>query len=340
MSWIDRTIGRIGCTAGTQGAVLCFHGIDSAPSDGTVPSMHVSSEHLESIVTGLLELGEFVPLSDLLARHLTGRSTAGLLAITADDAYVSWLEVEAMVVRLRLPITLFAVGNGIRTGEAFWWDRIDTLSVSIPPERWTQFEMECGVPSAYRFGPLASIGRARPIRQWLLAEHAGRWPAELEEPLARLEAWGQITTSQRPMTEAELRGFLARTGSEVGIHTMSHAALTGLSDQEVLGEIGDGAAALRDRFQEFVPYLAIPYGLFEPRTLSLALQAGARAALTLQGRPLHRRYSAEGGVPRICVMSGEGPGRLALKASRGEAVVNRLRGRSTGSYPDLPSAAS
>jgi peptidoglycan/xylan/chitin deacetylase (PgdA/CDA1 family) len=175
------------------------------------------------------------------------------------------------------------------------------------------------------------------LRQWVLAEHAGRWPEALEEPLARLEDEVGFRTPQRAMTETELAGFVARTGAHVGVHTRSHAALPFLHDQEVVREIRDGYEALRERFPDTLPFLAIPFGLFDARTLRLAAEAGMRVSLTLPGCPLDRRYSAEAGVPRLSVVRQHTPGRLTLKASRVAWLLDRVRGQVAPAYPLLPS---
>jgi peptidoglycan/xylan/chitin deacetylase (PgdA/CDA1 family) len=171
----------------------------------------------------------------------------------------------------------------------------------------------------------------------VLAEHAGRWPADLEEPLERLEDELGLRTAQRSMTEPEFAGFVARTGAQVGVHTVSHAALPFLPDHEVIAEIRGGYEALRARFQDALPYLAIPFGLFDARTLRLASEAGMTVSLTLAGCPLDRPFATDGGMPRLCVVREHAPRMLALKTSRVAALLGRVRGRTPPPYPVLPS---
>ncbi len=287
MPLMDRLAAAVGRVVGTRGAVLCFHGID-ADATPSRSSMHVPLGLLEAIVDTLEGLGTIVPLRDLVGRHIAGRSTKGMLAVTADDGYASWLAAEPFLKRHGMPLTIFAVSDALDTGRRFWWDRLEDSASRAYSERWQRFEDECELPTAYRLGQPAAEGPVRPLRQWVLAEHAGRWPRTLEEPLMRLENELGSRTDQRAMTEQELAGFLARTGADVGVHTVSHAALPFLPDQELVAEIRQADEALRERFRDALPYLALPFGLFDARTLRLAADAGMTVSLTLPGCPLDR----------------------------------------------------
>lgn len=301
--------------------------------------MHVPLEQFQAIVGAVAQLGRLVPLHEVVARYLSGRSTAGLVALTADDAYASWLAAESFLMRQGIPLTIFAVGNALSTGPRFWWDRIDESASWTHPERWRRFEDECGLPEPFRLGQPANEGLVRPLRQWVLAEHAGRWPAALEDSLANLERELGRRTPQRAMTESELSGFLTRSGAQVGVHTVSHAALPFLPDHEVIMEVRQGHEELRTRFPDALPYLAIPFGLFDARTLRLSAEAGMTVSLTLEGR-LDRPFAAEIGMPRLCVVREHGPGMLTLKTSGVAQLIGRFRRGPKSPYPVLPSAAT
>ena len=335
--WVDRLATALARAAGARrGAILCFHGLDAdeAPSRS---SMHVPLALLEATVAAVQTLGAIVPLPDLLTRHGAGRDTAGLIAITADDAYASLLAAEPFLKRSGVPLTVFAVSDALAVGRTFWWDRVDDVFPLVPSERWRRFEEECGLPDSFRRGQPVNEGPVRPLRQWVLAEHAGRWPKALEEPMARLEHEVGQRTVQRSMTEQELVGFVTRTGAQVGVHTVSHRVLPLLADDDLRGEIARCYEDLRACVRDTLPYLAIPFGLFDRRTLRLAEEAGMRASLTLAGASVTQRPAPALGVPRFCVVREYTPGAVALKVSGVAAVVDRLRGRSASPYPSLPS---
>jgi peptidoglycan/xylan/chitin deacetylase (PgdA/CDA1 family) len=301
--------------------------------------MHLSLSQLDATLEIAGHFAELVPLEDLVERHLEGRSTARMIALTADDAYVSWLDAEPLLKRHQAPITMFAVASALTSGSSFWWDRLDHAAVRVREARWRSFEDECGLPEAFRIGHSANSERTRPLRQWILSEHVGRWPQHLEDPLRRLEQETDSRTRQRPMRGDELAGFSSRASAGIGVHTRSHAALPFLADDEVVAEIQQGYGALREQFSNARSYLAIPFGLFTPTTLELARRAGMTAMLTLAGSPLVAGSSSPDTIPRLCMVREQSPGKTALKASRLGALLNRMRNREP-EFPVLPSAAS
>jgi peptidoglycan/xylan/chitin deacetylase (PgdA/CDA1 family) len=302
--------------------------------------LHIPLHLLEAAVEIASAVGTIVPLREFVPRHLEGRGTAGLVALTADDAYASLQLAEPFLRRRTVPMTVFAVSEALAYGQVFWWDRLEDLFPHASSERWRCFEDECGLPETYRLGQPTDEGPLRPMRQWLLAAHAGRWPTEVEEALARLEVELGRRTAQRSMTDVELAAFVDRTGAEVGIHTISHPVLPLLSDREVVREIACCHEALRARFPEVLPYLAIPFGLFDARTLRLAIEAGVTSSLTLAGTQLRPEYEPTLGLPRICLMREYSVNVLALKLSGVAELLNLLRGRKTSPYPLLPSATT
>jgi len=262
-----------------------------------------------------------------------------MVALTADDAYASWLSAEPILLRRKTPLTLFTVADALGPGASFWWDRLDHAVIRTSAHRWRVFEQECGLPEAFRSGHSASLDRTRAMRQWILADHAGRLSPRLEAALQRLEEDTESRTPQRPMREDELAGFVSRTGAGIGVHTRSHAALPFLTDREVMAEIQEGYAMLLERFSGTRPYLAIPFGLFTPATLDLSRRVGMTAMLTLAGSPLSGRTSSPDTIPRLCLVREQSPEKTALKASRVGGLLTRIRNREP-EFPVLPSASS
>jgi peptidoglycan/xylan/chitin deacetylase (PgdA/CDA1 family) len=316
-----------------------MHGITSPALPGQSVA-HLPLPRLEALLAAARDVGQLVPLQDLVDRHLAGRSTAGLVALTADDAYAS-LVVEAadLVRREAIPITVFAVTEAAAAGAPYWWDRIDDLFDRIPPERWRTFEDACGLPAQYRMGQPAGFGPLRPLRQWLLAVHRGRWPQALEPLLRDLEVEAETRTSQRSMTFEELARFAALPSVDIGVHTASHPVLPLLPDDELTREIAHGYEMLRERFRDVVPILAVPFGLFDDRTLTLARRAGMATSLTLAATTLRRHHGGDD-LPRFCLSRDDRPTKLRVRLT-GLLDPGRWSWRRAGPrYPALPSATT
>src|SRR6266850_2036139 len=86
----DRFLARATAAAGKRGAILCFHGLTRAAEPPG--SIHVATAEFRTLLDTFAATHRFLPLSELLGRHLDGRSTRGLLAVTFDDAYASVAE--------------------------------------------------------------------------------------------------------------------------------------------------------------------------------------------------------------------------------------------------------
>src|SRR5690554_1139257 len=97
MRGLPLTFGRIlARLIGTRGAVLCLHGI-AAREDRRPDSMHLPLEQLAELVRLLRNVGRLVALDEFIERANQRGRTHGLIALTADDAYASWLEAETLI---------------------------------------------------------------------------------------------------------------------------------------------------------------------------------------------------------------------------------------------------
>jgi peptidoglycan/xylan/chitin deacetylase (PgdA/CDA1 family) len=321
------------------GAILSFHSI-TTPSLPAAGDAHVSLETFTSFIRYLRCLGEIVSLRDFVRRREQGRDTSGLIAITLDDAYAALTtEFLAVIVAEAVPVTIFPVSDATRDGEAFWWDRIDDVYPRVAPDRWAAFEKACGLPDGYRSGQPAEFGPLRPLRQWVLASCAGRWPARLEPALRAVERDAGYRTVQRSMTSDELCSLAELPGVDIGVHTMSHPVLPLLSDADLEREIAGGYAALKRWCPDVVPILAVPFGLYDARVIRAARAAGMATSLTLSGDIGHCASDRDA-LPRFCITRTDTCTKLALRLS---GLPRRLRSRSRharADYPALPSPTS
>jgi peptidoglycan/xylan/chitin deacetylase (PgdA/CDA1 family) len=320
----------------TGGAILCFHSITGSGSDEHGDA-HLTLDDFASCVRIARRWGEFVPLSELIARHLQGKSTSGLVAATFDDGYAALQgEFARFIEREGIPIAVFVVTDPATTGKVYWWDRVDNLFPRVAAERWRAFEDVCGVSETYRAGQPRAYGPLRPLRQWILATYAGRWPRHLEDELERLEEEIGYRTRQRAMTFAELTRFAEMPGVEIGVHTVSHPVLPLLRDSDLQREILESYNAIRDCVRHTIPVLAVPFGLYDERTLRLGASAGMVACLTLSGETL--APALQSSVPRICITRTDARAKLNLRLLGVPRLLRACMGRRLEPFPALPSA--
>jgi peptidoglycan/xylan/chitin deacetylase (PgdA/CDA1 family) len=322
-----------------MGTILGFHSITTShvPAGGEA---HVSLQFFKRAVGLARRMGELVPLETIVRRHAQGLSTAGLVGLTFDDAYAALQgDFEEFVAREQVPISVFVVSGAAGSGTRFWWDRVDDAFARVSRSRWREFEIACGVPDDYRDGQPREFGPLRPLRQWMLREHAGQWPDALEPALAALEADAGSVTRHRSMTFEELERLARLPTVDVGVHTASHRVLPLLADGDLRREVVDCHDALRARFNRVLPILAFPFALFDRRTIQIARSAGMTACLSLAGTNVEPAADP-GALPRICLTTRDTIPRLAMRLLGLPETVRRWTGRQAPAFPDLPSAAT
>ncbi len=318
-----------------SGAILCYHGIATGQLRSPV---HHTVDELEAAVGVARDLGKVVPLSDFLRIHQSGKSTAGLFAITFDDAYLSLQASAAFLRREQVPVTVFAVSDALDEGRAFWWDRLAAVLERLAPAQTAALGDSWGIPAWFRnqwSGPDFPPGWA--LRQWVVARYAGRWPDELEGTLRELERPAELAPIDRSMTWSELSDFAATGAVEIGVHTRSHAALPLLAIAEQREEIAGCYEALRDHFDVTTAVLAAPFGLFNGDTIAVTRASGLAACLGLGDRTL-RYGGGTGALPRFCMMHPQSRARLAPRFSGVFDQIRAWRGKGDAEVPVLPSA--
>lgn len=318
-----------------SGAILCYHGIASG---GIRSPVHHTVAEVETAVRVARDLGRIVPLSDFVSIHESGRSTAGLFAISFDDAYLSLKAAAAFLSRERIPVTVFAVSDALDEGRVFWWDRLGSLLDRLTPRQTAALSDRWGIPAWFRDQWSGSdFLPGWELRQWVVARYAGRWPAELEETLREWDQAADLATTDRSMTWAELSDFAEPGLVEIGAHTRSHAVLPLLTIAEQREEIGSCYERLRGRFPTAVPILAAPFGFFDENTIAATRASGLRACLGLGDRTLQYR-GGSGALPRFCMMHPQSNVRLAPRLSGVFDRIRAWRGNGDADVPALPSA--
>jgi peptidoglycan/xylan/chitin deacetylase (PgdA/CDA1 family) len=272
--------------------VVAYHNVipDGASAASDV-SLHVTRARFAAQLDALMETHEIVRLDEALRaptrRQLRRRPVA---AITFDDAYRGALTVGMQEVRARgLEATTFVV-PAFLGGGAFWWDEVDWPADSAEGDRF----------------------RARALVE------CGGWDVQVRSLAAKL-GYGTIDVPSyaRCITGPELREIAAEGGLSIGAHTWSHANLAVLDDVTLASELTHPLEWLRGRFPGVQPWLAYPYGLWSPRVVAAAREAGYTLAVRVDGGWLRGRTDAVDPftVPRYNVPAGLTPDGFMLRAS-------------------------
>jgi len=108
---------------------------------------------------------------------------------------------------------------------------------------------------------------------------------------------------------AELTELSSDVDVEIGSHTVSHARLWELADDELEKELRESKSSIEDHLGRTCRYLAYPFGRADDRVIRAARLAGYEAAFLL----LNGRWTERHGLPRIDLYPPDRGVRLRLK---------------------------
>jgi peptidoglycan/xylan/chitin deacetylase (PgdA/CDA1 family) len=270
------------------GVVLCYHNVVPQASDVGGPTLHMPVDRFRRQMGWLAAHYQVIPLRELVERVHSGKSVRDTAAITFDDAYTGVFDNALPVLRdLGITSTVFVVTDAATTGQPFWWDHpaAQGAMTSALRRQW--------------------LDVLRGNRQSILAELPARTPWNL--PLSYQPAgWSAISTA-------------ARSGVDLGVHSVTHRVLPRLTDSELANELTTSRDVVAGKAGQLPEFFAYPYGLWDGRVRQAVKAAGYRAALALDNG-LVRTGADVWALPRINV-----PAAIGISAFRAWAAGLRPR---------------
>ncbi|QUT05687.1 polysaccharide deacetylase family protein [Sphingobium phenoxybenzoativorans] len=252
-----------------------------------------------------------LPLPDFAHELQKGRLPARAVAITFDDGYACNGAMAAPILAAyNLASTVFLCPELITRGEECWWDDLERIILSSHSDR-LDLDIGNGV-QVVQLGPRDPGDRVWPtdspaatarqkaylsIWEKLLPLAAGAQRTVIAQLRDQVGISGEPRASHRLMDEAEITAA-HRLGMAFGGHTLTHAALTARTDQELASEIQGSFAWCNMRNGAAPLSFAYPYGLLDDRAVDLAARSGFVCAVTTeQGRV--RKDSSVFRLPRL-----------------------------------------
>ena len=304
-----------------HGAIFCYHEV-MAHSATDAAAVHLSAAQLAEHVALVQSLGEIIPLADLLARIGAGTSTAGLYALTFDDAYEGVLRHALPVLQAAgAPAAVFPVSTAVHGARRFWWDRLEAVLPRVTEAGWHVLEQGFGVTTARGQDAMPVL------REAVLWRMRGRLTERAEEALQVAEQDARIETALRSVNAAELLALAKDPHISIGPHTATHPALALLDDGEVTAEVERCVRALGDLGIRQLPVLAAPYGAGDARTVALSQRAGMAWCLGTAPRTLGGA-TASRPVPRYVMSAKRSGWRFRAQLAGVTDTLKRMLGRS------------
>ncbi|HEV7437190.1 MAG TPA: polysaccharide deacetylase family protein, partial [Pseudorhizobium sp.] len=267
------------------------------------PNAHleVTPEFLEAAIVQLHSEGyEFVRLDEIPAR-LTSPGARPFAAFTLDDGYYNNAEHALPVFeRHRVPFTIFITRGFAERTHSLWWE---TLGELLPRQEHIDFNFGKGVE---RIELSSSPGVQAAFHRF-----AGYvWEKDEAEAVAAIDALAREhgidpldLTRRLVMGREDLLALNKHPLATLGAHTVSHRAVSRLTDKDAHLELHESAAWLEQLTGTRPASFAFPYGMrnaVSARDMKIAKDLGFPVAVTTQpGTLSDASLDNLTGLPRI-----------------------------------------
>lgn len=288
----------------TAGLILMYHRIGVLECDpwGLAVSPERFADHLEL----LRKFGQPSPLTQTMEALSRNELFEQCLVLTFDDGYVDNLHNAApLFERYDAPATIFLASGYIGATREFWWDELERILLG--PERLPG-ELRLAAAGKIWIWPLGEAceytdDERRRDRAWSLdkrgalskrsefyrAVHSALLPLDEVERLKALDdisVWSGNAGSARPshlcISPNEVMALKSSDLIELGAHTVTHSALSGLPEEAQRQEIRQSKADLERLLGTPVLNFAYPYGQYSERTAALVREEGFISACSNQ----------------------------------------------------------
>lgn len=288
------------------GAIFTLHHVSPDPAGNLPPNGHlrITPAFLDAVITHLAAKGvEFVDLAEATRRVALPRQAGDgfFAAFTLDDGYVN-NEVHAAPVFRRhgVPYAVF-VSPGLSEGTALaWWEVVEAVvrtkdSIAVPFQT-SPLSARTGLEKRRAFDRIfvhltevcAEPNVDGTVRE--LAERNGLVPGLTASPV---------------MDWATLRHLSSDPLCTIGAHSMTHARLSRLDRNEMLGELRQSRDVIGEMLGRRPDFFAYPYGFRQacgPREFAAAAEVGYRAAFTTRLHALSRQTAGNlHALPRLSI---------------------------------------
>jgi len=227
------------------------------------------------------------------------------VAITFDDGYADNVLVALPILeKVGLPVTFFVTTGYIGTSKEFWWHRLEALLLS-EGEFPTSFTLDdASYGRTWTTGTLEQRGALYNTLNALMLKIT---PERQEDWLDQLKQWaGPIELEKdlnRSMTQEEVKMLAASPWATVGAHTVTHSALSALSEEQQRKEIFTSKQDLEKIIEKEITTFSYPFGRkrdYNQTSVRLCREAGfIKAASNFPGQ-VHR-WTDPFQLPRLLV---------------------------------------
>lgn len=240
-----------------RGAILALHRVLPDDVELCTPGHMIGVNQLRAILSCARRSGwRFVALDEIPDR-LRSRSKERFLALTLDDGYLdNFVYGSPVFSEFNAPFALFPYTNAVNRVSVDFWMLLDalvscvtTLRVRHPRAGLLEFSME-------------TIDKKRSAIELLT-----RLRAPLDETYSAVVAAGEVAghplhsiLDRTFLSWEHLRLLASHPRVTIGVHTVSHANLASLSDEDSYNEMANAKNELTTKLGTAIRHIAYPLG--------------------------------------------------------------------------------
>lgn len=237
---LDRLNGRRG------GVILVFH--------------ETTPEILRRQLDQVEQRYAFISLDAFVDRLIAGKSTTGVCAITLDDGIGPVTEAaSALAITQGWPMTFYLPTRYLDTGEAYWFLELDLLLTHAAGANVVFEGMALNLGSREGIDRASKTLRAHFITlpSYDAVTHALR---HLRRSLLGVETRPEGLDVPLPIPWERVRQLARHDELSFEAHTVSHLALSRLTDDHLIAEMEDSRARIQEVTGRPVRHFCYPYG--------------------------------------------------------------------------------
>jgi peptidoglycan/xylan/chitin deacetylase (PgdA/CDA1 family) len=283
--------------------ILYYHGVTTDRAAAYI-GISVSAANFERQMRHLVERYTVVPLEQLLDDWMSGRQpNPREVAVTFDDGYRdNYDNAYPVLMKYRVPATIFLTTAFIGSSSLLWWDRVTALLTGARSRGVARIALRASLPQSLRSlvnaflesGTKATL--ATTVNELKRLGRGGRIQA-IDAIAAALGDLSADAPDRMFLNWDEVRE-MARNGISFGSHTHTHAVLPELTSDEAEDEMTLSKRLIETAIGMPVRMLAYPDGCFSEGTKKLANEVGFDYALQTR-RNLQGHGRDPYAIPRI-----------------------------------------
>lgn len=217
------------------------------------------------------------------------------VVVTFDDGYAdNVINALPLLEKYEIPATIFISTLNIGTDREFWWDRLDYDYSKLGDTFLLPGNSEALTKKGFNYKSLSELINKR------TAEDKEQWLTEFEH-LNGIDF--KPRPEYRSLSHEELKMLSEHPLISIGIHTQNHYPLGKLSYEDQKKEILYSIEQLRKLTDNYINYLAFPFGSYNNDSFKVLNELGIKGAFLANNNYTNNECKRNRRIDRIMIFN-------------------------------------